>query len=355
MTTPPYEVDPDGTRWYTDLRDLGPVEFIYASISTERFVGRSHPAGGYSDTWGAKGIHYADHAFNHPLYPEPEARPCCMNIARTLSANSDQWWNTPYTSVSPPNGAECGVGYYPGSHRDGSPVFIGLVGAGCGVGGSTGGFGGGNQYVSGNRYVCGAALWVGPYLASLASYGPDAGRGVPTWFGDDYTLEWEYDDGRPSLTFDVGGNQTLTGGGVGAIWWGLTNDAVWNPSTRRYEGWAYNAAIAEDFSYTGPGDLSWWTVPGISFDGPHATPGVDPADIVFIADHSNVNTIFDYAGRDGQCLAVRLGVTARRYRLVSGHPPVRQYPRDDGKGLASAPRIHPPPKGNTQRVVGGFQ
>lgn len=32
---------------------------------------------------------------------------------------------------------------------------------------------------------------------------------------------------------------------------------------------------------------------------------------------------------------------------------VRQYPRDDGLGLSSAPRIHPPPKG--RRIAGGYQ
>lgn len=36
-----------------------------------------------------------------------------------------------------------------------------------------------------------------------------------------------------------------------------------------------------------------------------------------------------------------------------GSVPVRQYPRDDGAGLSSAPRLFPPPKG--QRLVGGYQ
>lgn len=36
-----------------------------------------------------------------------------------------------------------------------------------------------------------------------------------------------------------------------------------------------------------------------------------------------------------------------------GSVPVRQYPRDDGRGLSSAPRLFPPPKG--QRLVGGYQ
>lgn len=33
-------------------------------------------------------------------------------------------------------------------------------------------------------------------------------------------------------------------------------------------------------------------------------------------------------------------------------PPVRQYPRDDGLGHSSAPRLYPPPKG--RRVFGGY-
>lgn len=38
----------------------------------------------------------------------------------------------------------------------------------------------------------------------------------------------------------------------------------------------------------------------------------------------------------------------------SVYPVVRQYPRDDGAGLSSAPRLYPPPK-RQQRLVGGFQ
>lgn len=38
---------------------------------------------------------------------------------------------------------------------------------------------------------------------------------------------------------------------------------------------------------------------------------------------------------------------------VDSLPVTRLHPRDDGRGLSSAPRIHPPPK--ARRIVGGYQ
>lgn len=35
-------------------------------------------------------------------------------------------------------------------------------------------------------------------------------------------------------------------------------------------------------------------------------------------------------------------------------PAIRLYPRDDGRGMSSAPRIHPQPRGRS-RIIGGFQ
>lgn len=39
---------------------------------------------------------------------------------------------------------------------------------------------------------------------------------------------------------------------------------------------------------------------------------------------------------------------------LTTRPVVRMYPRDDGRGMSSAPRIHPQPRGRS-RIIGGFQ
>lgn len=43
------------------------------------------------------------------------------------------------------------------------------------------------------------------------------------------------------------------------------------------------------------------------------------------------------------------------FPLPSETPVVRRYPRDDGRGLSAAPRLHPLPRSTDRRVVGGIQ
>ena len=53
--------------------------------------------------------------------------------------------------------------------------------------------------------------------------------------------------------------------------------------------------------------------------------------------------------------AIRVTLRSPRYRWVYPglNPVIRQYPRDDGRGLSGAPRLHPPVKAS--RLAGGYQ
>jgi hypothetical protein len=52
-------------------------------------------------------------------------------------------------------------------------------------------------------------------------------------------------------------------------------------------------------------------------------------------------------------IAVKFVLRAPRFRFIyEGSPVVRQWPRDDARGVSSAPRLRPPSK--TQRIAGGY-
>lgn len=61
----------------------------------------------------------------------------------------------------------------------------------------------------------------------------------------------------------------------------------------------------------------------------------------------------DGSGDSSAHVAIKYTFRSPRYRWVWGDlAVVRQYPRDDGRGLSSAPRLYPPTK--ARRLVGGY-
>lgn len=221
------------------------------------------------------------------------------------------------------------------------------------------------DYLQGNTNSFGLGFRL---KAWLDTYGPDAGWGVPEP-PPGAEIEWEYD--TPDFQgLDAAGDEDWTvpqPGIPGAIVRWRTPGGL-SAVRQDYTGaWYFHTGErpSGDILATNTGGTPPWNniTPYVDsawiFRQSEApiNPGAGDVDLVATC-ASGLDTFQTCAKpgslnvyRDGQWLAIRVRMRARRYRWIFNNPPAtRQYPRDT-LGLAAAERVYPPSR--TARVVGG--
>jgi hypothetical protein len=178
--------------------------------------------------------------------------------------------------------------------------------------------------------------------------------GVPAEFADDAVFQWEPGQDLELLKVEIAGD-TVGRPAEGAGETGVTifvNDLI----LQGYDHWAKGVEGVPEgsrphvfFDYV-DGDPAWHELTNItswddcSEDEPDAMAGL------CIAGAPLVGEVFTSESD----VAVRLTFRSPRYRWVYDGPTtvVRQWPRDDVRGVSAAPRLWPPSK--TRRIAGGY-
>jgi hypothetical protein len=168
------------------------------------------------------------------------------------------------------------------------------------------------------NYNTTAAVDANPVAISWASETLAGGINVAVNNGDLVVVQW-YDDGDYDEVTSTTPAPTTP----------LDEDPVWcgawmDIGLRRGDGWWVRdleggTYLAASYPWTIPaGSLSW----SLSCEQENSS------------NRTMVDTIYGYPGSNSR-------------------PAVRMFPRDDGRGMSSAPRIHPAPKSG--RIIGGYQ
>jgi len=348
------------TAWFDDWVNLG---------ENSRVLNKPHGRAGMDVEAGTAYVeeagshltrYYVNHAF---LTPSPgvdfSSFDCVFQHAMS-GEYGGQWWSY--------NGY-----FYPPDHgfpADAPPTCAPIVGGELPmeVQSRLAGYGlintdGSGDYLQGNSNAFALGFHLRPWLAT---YGPDAGWGLPP-VPAGATLEWEFD--TPDFRgIDAAGDEDVSvpqPGIPGApVKWVTPQDGLsahYDEDTGQWSFHTGQVPFAGGVAFNSGEPVPGWLNIDSELDLPYVYGQSDSTDRTYDLIATAVSAIVEPptcakpgsldAYRREQWLAIRVRMRARRYRFVyDDEPVVRQWPRDS-LGLAAAPRQVPPTR--TRRVVGG--